>query len=153
MRWQLFTIMLVGFGIFLGSPVLADDLSFKWVEGLIRRADPASRELSLLDYRSGLSSSGLQVPGSVDLRQFKVGDHVLARVGVNNHLILHIRKVPPPTGDKRYKEALRRLQTERGEPFDSGNIDPEGTFRHTFVSFDLRAEEQERSSRPERSAS
>lgn len=112
MRWLLLTSMLVGLGIFLGSPALADDFSFWWIDAIVQRADPTSRELSLLDYRSGYSASGLQVPGTVDLRQFKVGDHVLARVGVNNNLVLHIRKVTPPTGDKRYSEALRRLETE-----------------------------------------
>lgn len=88
------------------------DLGFQWKEVLVSRVEPTFRELHLLDYESDLSPSGFQVPGSVNLSELKVGDHVLALVGVNNTLILEIRKVPPPMGDNHYQEALRRLEAE-----------------------------------------
>ncbi len=48
----------------------------------------------------------------MDLHDFHVGDYVLARVDLNRHLVLTIRKLPPPTGDDRYQDALRRLKAE-----------------------------------------
>lgn len=116
MRCQVVKSVILGLGIILISPAAMalahGDLAFRWMEVLVRRVEPTFRELHLLDYRSGLSPSGFQVPGSVNLREFAVGDHLLALVGVNNHLILWVQKVPPPTGDKNYQEALRRLQAE-----------------------------------------
>ena len=58
--------------------------------------------------------TGFQVPGWVNLHEYKVGDHLLASVGINNTLIAYLRKTPPPTGDKQYEEALRRLLAEEG---------------------------------------
>lgn len=69
------------------------DLGFGMVEGVVLNMDPTNRELTLKDDQSGLTASHLQVPGSVDLRDFKSGDHVLVRMGVNNRLILDIHKV------------------------------------------------------------
>lgn len=116
-RWMAaFTtlVLLAAWPAMVGGPTaIADDLAFRWMEVLVHRVEPTFRELHLLDYRSGLSPSGFQVAGSVDLREFQVGDHVLALVGVNNHLIREIYRVPPPTEDKRYQEALRRLQGEQ----------------------------------------
>lgn len=88
------------------------DLTFRWMVVLVTRVEPTYREMHLLDYRTGLTPTGFQVPGWVNLRQYKVGDHLLARVGVNNTLIVYIRKLPPPTGDKQYEEALQRLLAE-----------------------------------------
>ena len=48
----------------------------------------------------------------MDLHDFHVGDYVLARVDLNGRLVLRIRKLPPPTGDDRYQDALRRLKAE-----------------------------------------
>ena len=48
----------------------------------------------------------------MDLHDFHVGDYVLARVDLNRGLVLRIRKLPPPTGDDRYQDALRRLKAE-----------------------------------------
>lgn len=107
-----------------GPTALADDLEFRWMEVLVRRVEPTFRELHLLDYRSGLSPSGFQVAGSVDLREFQVGDHLLALVGVNNHLTREIYRVPPPTEDKRYQEALRRVLAE-GKDLSTSRFDEE----------------------------
>ena len=119
MRPRLSTIIrsaLVGFGLVVASSLpmalAKSDLTFRWMEVLVSRVEPTYRELHLLDYRTGLTPTGFQVPGWVNLRQYNVGDYVLARVGVNNTLILYIRKLPPPTGDKQYEEALQRLLAE-----------------------------------------
>lgn len=48
----------------------------------------------------------------MDLHDFHVGDYVLARVDLNRRLVLQIQKLPPPTGDDRYWEAIHRLQAE-----------------------------------------
>ncbi len=113
---RLFRSVMAVLGIILASPapkaLASADLAFQWMQVLVRRIEPTYRELYLIDYRSGLTPSGYHVPGSVNLRDFTVGDHVLARVGLNNHLILEIRKTPPPTGDRRYQEVLRRILAE-----------------------------------------
>ena len=78
-----------------GAPVALamGDFSSEMVEGVVLKVDPTNRELTLTDDQSGLTASHLQVPGSVDLRELKAGDHVLARVGGNSRLILDIHKV------------------------------------------------------------
>ncbi len=48
----------------------------------------------------------------MDLHEFQVGDFVRARVDLNRRLVLQIQKLPPPTGDDRYQDALRRLKAE-----------------------------------------
>lgn len=107
------TVVMVAVVLATASGSLANTyLEFRWMEVLVRRVEPTFRELHVLDYRTGLTPTGFQVPGWVNLGQYKVGDHLLARVGVNNTLILEVRKLPPPEGDERYQEALRRLEAE-----------------------------------------
>jgi hypothetical protein len=91
------------------------DLAFLWLKVLVRRVEPTFRELHLLDYQSGLTPAGYQVAGSVRLNEFKTGDHLLTLVGINNPLILYIRKIPPPVEDARYQEMLRRVLAEEGQ--------------------------------------
>lgn len=118
MRSRFLRSVLVAFGIMLASSLpmalAKSDLTFRWMEVLVSRVEPTYRELYLLDYRSGLTPTGFQVPGWVNLHEYKVGDHLLASVGINNTLIAYLRKTPPPTGDKQYEEALRRLLAEEG---------------------------------------
>ena len=87
-------------------------LDFKEMEAIITRIEPTFREVSLWDYHSGSKRSGLQVQGTVDLDHFKVGDYVLARIGVENPLVTYIRVISPPVGDKRFEAALRRVLAE-----------------------------------------
>ena len=92
---------LTAVGLFAGALVVAvvsmasatGDLSFGMVEGVVLNIDATHRELTLKEDQTGQTASHLQLPGSVDLRAFKVGDHVLVRMGVNNQLILDIQKV------------------------------------------------------------
>jgi hypothetical protein len=118
MRSYLARSIFVVLGIILASPfpmaLASSDLTFRWMEVLVSRVEPTYRELHLLNYRSGLTPTGFQVPGWVNLHQYKVGDHLLASVGINNTLIAYLRKTPPPTGDKQYEEALRRVLAEEG---------------------------------------
>lgn len=113
MHRQLLRSVFVGMGILLAAPspmaLAKSDLTFRWMEALVVRVEPTYRELHLLNYRSGLTPTGFQVPGWVNLHTYQVGDHLLAQVGINNTLITYIRKVPPPRGDTQYEEALRRL--------------------------------------------
>lgn len=117
MCFPLLRRVLLGFVLILTSPLpmaLANsDLTFRWMEVLVTRVEPTYRELHLLNYRSGLTPTGFQVPGWVNLHDYKVGDHLLAQVGINNTLITYIRKIPPPTGDKQYEEALRHLLADK----------------------------------------
>lgn len=102
-------VLLAAWPAFVGAPLARaiGDLGFKEVEGIITQVDPSSRTVSLWEYLSGRRRSGLQVEGTVDLHEFKVGDYVLARIGVENDLVTEIRLISPPTGDKRYEDALR----------------------------------------------
>jgi hypothetical protein len=110
MRSYLAKSIVVGLGILLASPapmaLATSDLTFRWMEVLVSRVELTYRELHLLNYRSGLTPTGFQVPGWVNLHEYKVGDHLLASA--------YLRKTPPPTGDKQYEEALRRLLAEEG---------------------------------------
>lgn len=113
-------VLLAAWPAIVGAPLALaiGDLGFKEVEALISQIDETHREISLWDYQSGRRRSGLQVEGTVDLHHFKVGDYVLARIGVENDLVTEIRSISPPTGDKRYEHALRYIlgQAEKRTP-------------------------------------
>lgn len=102
-------VLLAAWPVVVGTPIaLAQGiLGFEEVEALISKVDVSSRTVSLWDYRSGKRRSNLQVEGTVDLEEFKVGDYVFARIGVENDLVTEIRVIPPPEGDKRFEHALR----------------------------------------------
>jgi len=85
-----------------------------WMDGLISRLEPKFREITIWDYEGGTTTGALQIPGSLDLRGFEVGDFVRARVATNYHLLLDIDRLPPPVEDERYWEALRRLEAKTG---------------------------------------
>lgn len=85
-----------------------------WVDGLIERLEPKYQEMIIWDYEGGRTTGALQIPGSLDLQGFKVGDFVRARVALNYRLLLRIERLPPPAEDERYWKALRRLETETG---------------------------------------
>jgi len=106
------TVLLTAWPVFVGVPLtLAQlgDLDFEEMEALVTQVDHIYRTVSLWDYQSDRRRSGLQVEGTVDLRQLKVGDYVLARVGVENDLMTDIRVIAPPKGDKRFQEALQSV--------------------------------------------
>ena len=84
-------------------------LDFQEMEALVTQVDHTYREVSLWDYQSDRRRSGLQVEGTVDLGQLKVGDYVLSRVGVENDLMTSIQVLPAPKGDKRFQEALQSV--------------------------------------------
>jgi hypothetical protein len=113
-------LLLAAWPAVVGAPLALaiGDLGFKEVEALISQIDETHREISLWDYQSGRRRSGLQVEGTVDLHEFKVGDYVFARIGVENDLVTEIRSISPPTGDKRYEHALRYIlgQEEKRTP-------------------------------------
>ena len=117
MRFHLLRCVFLEFALILTfslpMALAQTDLTFRWMEVLVTRVEPTYRELHLLNYRSGLTPTGFQVPGWVNLHDYQVGDHLLAQVGVNNTLITYIRKVPPPTGDKMYEAALRHLLADQ----------------------------------------
>ena len=117
MRFHLLRCVFLEFALILTfslpMALAQTDLTFRWMEVLVTRVEPTYRELHLLNYRSGLTPTGFQVPGWVNLHDYQVGDHLLAQVGVNNTLITYIRKVPPPAGDKQYEAALRHLLTDQ----------------------------------------
>lgn len=98
--------VLVGVSLSLAQVGILD---FQEMEALVTQVDHSYRTVSLWDYQSDRRRSGLQVEGTVDLRQLKVGDYVLARVGVENDLMTDIRVIPPPKGDKRFQEALQSV--------------------------------------------
>ncbi len=103
-------VLLAAWPAIVGAPMVLAQLSvldFEDMEALITQIDPTHRDVSLWEYLSGRRRSGLQVEGTVDLHEFKVGDYVLARIGVENDLVTDIRSISPPTGDKRYEHALR----------------------------------------------
>jgi hypothetical protein len=109
-------VLLAAWPVFVGSPVTLAQLGggpgildFEEMEALVTQVDYTYREVSLWDYQSDTRRSGLQVEGSVDLGQLKVGDYVLARVGVENDLVTDIRVIPPPKGDERFEEALQSV--------------------------------------------
>ena len=93
-------------------------LDFEEMKALVIKVEPTYREISLWDYVSGRRRPGLQVGGTVDLGHFKVGDYVLARVGVSTDLLTDIRVIAPPEGDKRFEAALRYVlsQAEKQAP-------------------------------------
>ena len=84
---------------------LAQILDFEEVEALITKVDVSSRTLSLWEYQSGTRRTNLLVEGTVDLENFKVGDYVFARIGVENYLVTEIRLLPPPK-DPQFEKAL-----------------------------------------------
>lgn len=92
---------------------MGDDV---WMDGLIRRVEPQYREITLWDYQGGVSTWDLQVTGSVDLGSLKVGDLVRVLVDRNRRAVFRLYKLPPPKGDDRYWDALRRLEAETGNP-------------------------------------
>ena len=105
-------VLLAAWPVFVGVPLtLAQlgDLDFEQMEALVTQVDHTYRTVSLWDYQSDRRRSGLQVEGTVDLRQLKVGDYVLARVGVENDLMTSIQVLSPPKGDKRFQEALQSV--------------------------------------------
>ena len=105
-------VLLAAWPVFVGVPLtLAQlgDLDFEQMEALVTQVDHTYRTVSLWDYQSDRRRSGLQVEGTVDLGQLKVGDYVLSRVGVENDLMTSIQVLPPPKGDKRFQEALQSV--------------------------------------------
>ena len=105
-------VLLTAWPVFVGVPLtLAQlgDLDFEQMEALVTQVDHTYRTVSLWDYQSDRRRSGLQVEGTVDLGQLKVGDYVLSRVGVENDLMTSIQVLPPPKGDKRFQEALQSV--------------------------------------------
>ena len=100
--------------VFATTVALARHPYILWVDGLIERLEPQYREMIIWNYEGGTTTGVLQIPGSLDLRGFKVGDFVRARVALNYHLLLNIDRLPPPVEDGRYWEALRRLEAETG---------------------------------------
>jgi hypothetical protein len=101
--------------VFATPVALARHPYILWVDGLIERLEPRCREMIIWDYVGGRTTGVLQIPGSLDLRGFKPGDFVRARVALNYHLLLDIERLPPPVEDGRYWKALRRLETETGD--------------------------------------
>jgi len=109
-------VLLTAWPVFVGVPLtLAQlgDLDFEQMEALVTQVDHTYRTVSLWDYQSDRRRSGLQVEGTVNLGQLKVGDYVLARVGVENDLMTDIQVLPPPKGDKRFQEALQSVLGQR----------------------------------------
>jgi len=100
--------------VFATTVALARHPYILWVDGLIERLEPQYREMIIWNYEGGTTTGVLQIPGSLDLRGFKVGDFVRARVALNYGLLLRIDRLPPPVEDGRYWEALRRLEAETG---------------------------------------
>ena len=86
-----------------------------WVDGLISRLEPKFREITIWDYEGGTTTGALEIPGSLDLRGFEVGDFVRARVALNYKLLLDIDRLPPPVEDEGYRKALRRLGAKTGD--------------------------------------
>lgn len=56
MRWWFVGSLLVGLGVMLAAPAYARHPVLDWMEGLVRWVEPEFRELSLLDYRTGIST-------------------------------------------------------------------------------------------------
>jgi hypothetical protein len=111
-------MLLAAWPAVLGTPMALaiGDLEFRELEGLIAEIDPASRTLAIWDYTAGLKYSGLQVEGSVDLRELRRGDYVLVRMGVENNLITDIRLTAPPQQDEIYDAALHQLLDPERSP-------------------------------------
>jgi len=112
MRVLMAIVLFTAWPVFVGVPLtLAQlgDLDFEQMEALVTQVDHTYRTVSLWDYQSDRRRSGLQVEGTVDLGQLKVGDYVLSRVGVENDLMTSIQVLPPPKGDKRFQEALQSV--------------------------------------------
>lgn len=110
------SVLLAAWPVLVGvPPTLAQlgDLDFEQMEALVTQVDHTYRTVSLWDYQADRRRSELQVEGTVDLRQLKVGDYVLARVGVENDLMTSIQVLPPPKGDKRFQEALQSVLGQR----------------------------------------
>ncbi len=87
-----------------------------WMDGMIRHIDSKSREITLWDYRSGDSRWDLTVPGSVNLRDLRVGDLVRVQVDRGRRAVFRLHKLQPREDDERYWEAVRRLEAETGSP-------------------------------------
>ena len=105
-------VLFAAWPVFVGAPLTLAQvgiLDFEQMEALVTKVDHTYRTVSLWDYQSDRRRSGLQVEGTVDLGQLKVGDYVLARVGVENDLMTSIQVLPPPKGDKRFQEALQSV--------------------------------------------
>ncbi|MFQ5961772.1 MAG: hypothetical protein ACE5MG_10270 [Candidatus Methylomirabilales bacterium] len=103
-------MLLAAWPVVVGVPVARAQLGsmdFQLWEALITDIDFTHQEVSLWDYRSGRRRSGLTVKGIVGLEEFKVGDYVLARVGVEDDLVNSMRVLPPPEGDAKFEKALR----------------------------------------------
>ena len=63
--------------MFFVTPVaLARHPFIIWMDGLIERLEPQYREMIIWDYEAGTTTGALQIPGSLDLRGFEVGDFV-----------------------------------------------------------------------------
>ncbi|MFQ5992413.1 MAG: hypothetical protein ACE5NA_08250 [Nitrospiraceae bacterium] len=90
-----------------GRPVL--------IQGLISRVHRQSREITLWEFRRGDSTWRLQVPGTTNMRNLQVGDFVQVEADSSRRIALRIRNLPPPEGDERYEEAVRRLEAETGK--------------------------------------
>jgi hypothetical protein len=85
-----------------------------FIQGLISRVHPQSREITLWEFRTGDSTWRLQVSGTTSMRNLQVGDFVQVEADSSRRRALRIRNLPPPEGDERYEEAVRRLEAETG---------------------------------------
>ena len=82
------------------------------IQGLISRVHRQSREITLWEFRHGDSTWRLQVPGTTNMRNLQVGDFVQVEADSSRRIAHRIRNLPPPEGDERYEEAVRRLEAE-----------------------------------------
>jgi len=82
------------------------------IQGLISRVHRESREITLWEFRTGDSTWRLQVPGTTNMRNLQVGDFVQVEADSSRRIAHRIRNLPPPEGDERYEEAVRRLEAE-----------------------------------------
>lgn len=91
-----------------GPPILID--------GLISRIDRGARRIIVWEYTTGDSTWDLEVPGSISLRRYNVGDLVRVTVDNKRRVVYRIKKLTPKEGDQRYQEAIQRLGAETGNP-------------------------------------
>ena len=82
------------------------------IQGLISRVHRESREITLWEFRTGDSTWRLRVSGTTSMRNLQVGDFVQVEADSRRRSALRIRNLPPPEGDERYEEAVRRLEAE-----------------------------------------
>ena len=124
MIWRTQTVKLITAGVFVLVSVAAFALPVAFarngprllIDGLIQRMDRQSRRIIVWEYKSGDSTWDLEVPGTISLRQYAVGDLVRVTVDDRRRVMYRIRKLKPKEGDERYWEAVQRLEAETGNP-------------------------------------